>query len=343
MRLLKGSWIILLLAAAACSNNNSDDKLGNWHKDGSVGSLAAGRVNAVGFVVNDTAYYGTGTDGTTGRQEFWAYESHFHTWNQISNFAGAGRWGAAAFAANGKGYVGTGYDGYKYYKDFYQYTPTANAWELVTNEFPGTARRYSTGFGIGTVGYLTSGQDSTPSPTKDFYTLDATTNTWKKQLGEYNGDPRFGATAFVLNNKAYFVSGQSNLVNVADWYVFSPDSLAAGVNGWHKLRDIANNSTDSYDDKYSSIIRVFGTSFVIGTKGYLTTGQNGGLTNTTWEYDATNDTWTQKTDFEGNARITAFGFSLAGKGYVAGGGSSSSSAFTDMYYFSPSETMVAND
>ncbi|PUZ30397.1 hypothetical protein GA0116948_101422 [Chitinophaga costaii] len=344
MRLLKGSWLVLLLAAVACSRSDDNDKLGNWHKDGTVGSLQSGRIQSVGFVVGDTAYYGTGFDGNNGTVGFWSYDSKYHTWQQIADFPGVPRWGAAAFGAGGKGYVGTGYDGYHYYKDFFQYDPVQGSWSAIP-DLPATQRRFATGFGIGNVGYLTSGQDSTPAATKDFYSLDATTNTWKKERGEYNGDPRYGATVFVMNNKAYFVTGISNNGNVTDFYVMNPDSIAAGVNGWHKLRDITNSSTDSYDDKYTNIVRSFGSAFIIGNKGYVTVGQNGGNTVTTWEYEPTNDTWTQKTDFEGSPRYGAFGFTLNGKGYIAGGGSSTSatSLYTDMYYFSPNETMVAND
>ncbi|HEY0272932.1 MAG TPA: kelch repeat-containing protein [Chitinophaga sp.] len=335
---------MLLLAAVACSRSDDNDKLGNWHKDGTVGSLQSGRIQAAGFVVGDTAYYGTGMDGNNGTVQFWSYDSKYHTWQQIADFPGVPRWGAAAFGAGGKGYVGTGFDGYHYYKDFYQYDPSQGQWTRI-DDLPAlaNARRYATGFGIDNTGYLTSGQDSTPAALKDFYSLNTSTNQWTKERGEYSGDPRFGASVFVLNKIAYFVSGQGNSINQTDFYAMNPDSLAAGVNGWHKLRDITNSSTDSYDDKYTTIVRVWGAAFTLGNKGYLTTGQNTGNTSTCWEYDPVHDTWTQKTDFEGNARYGAIGFSLGNRGFIAGGGSSTSNLFTDMYYFSPNETMVAND
>ncbi|PUZ25105.1 hypothetical protein DCC81_12410 [Chitinophaga parva] len=345
MRLLKGSWLVLLLAAVACSKSDNNDKLGNWHKDGSVGSLPAGRILSAGFVVGDSAYYGTGFDGNVGTTAFWTYEVKNHTWNQIADFTGAPRWAAAAFGAGGKGYVGTGYDGQYYYNDFYQYDPKTGAWTRI-QDLPGTKRRYATGFGIGDTGYLTSGQDSTPAAKKDFYYLNTSSNTWTKGYGEYNGDPRYGATVFVLNNIAYFATGMSNSgTTTTDFYAMSPDSLKAGVNPWHKLRDITNSSVDSYDDKYTTIVRTYGAAFTIGDKGYIATGQNGGSTQTCWEYDYKTDQWTQKSDFEGNARYGAFGFTLNNHGYIAGGGSSQStnSLYTDMYWFAPNETLTAND
>ena len=38
-----------------------------------------------------------------------------------------------------------------------------------------------------------------------------------------------------------------------------------------------------------------------------------------WEYDPAANTWTQKADFVGVARISAVGFSIGSKGYIGTG------------------------
>ena len=57
---------------------------------------------------------------------------------------------------------------------------------------------------------------------------------------------------------------------------------------WTELRQIANISTDSYDDNYADIVRSNAVGFIIGDKAYITTGENGSLLSTTWEYDFAN-------------------------------------------------------
>ncbi len=59
--------------------------------------------------------------------------------------------------------------------------------------------------------------------------------------------------------------------------------------------------------------------FSIGGKGYMGTGDAGGLSTMKkdfWEYDPIGDTWTQKADYKGNPVSQATGFSIGTKGYV---------------------------
>ena len=62
-------------------------------------------------------------------------------------------------------------------------------------------------------------------------------------------------------------------------------------------------------------------SFSIGDKGYIVTGElwNYSLSEKLLEYDQQTDTWTQKADFGGSARMHATGFSVNGKGYIGTG------------------------
>lgn len=76
--------------------------------------------------------------------------------------------------------------------------------------------------------------------------------------------------------------------------------------------------------------RSMAVGFSIGNKGYIGTGSesiNCGLPircdkdyNDFWEYDPVNNTWTQKADFGGGARVQAVGFSIGTKGYIGSGG-----------------------
>lgn len=89
--------------------------------------------------------------------------------------------------------------------------------------------------------------------------------------------------------------------------------------------------TQKADFKGSSN-RSMAVGFSIGNKGYIGTGSesiNCGLPvrcekdyKDFWEYDPVNNTWTQKADFGGDARIQAVGFSIGTKGYIGTGGRS---------------------
>ncbi|HEY8659658.1 MAG TPA: DUF4907 domain-containing protein [Hanamia sp.] len=64
----------------------------------------------------------------------------------------------------------------------------------------------------------------------------------------------------------------------------------------------------------------------------MTTGENGALLSSTWEYDFATDLWTSKTAFEGAARTGALGFSANGGEFVTTG-RSSTYPFDDLRQF----------
>jgi N-acetylneuraminic acid mutarotase len=71
-----------------------------------------------------------------------------------------------------------------------------------------------------------------------------------------------------------------------------------------------------------------GVGFSIGSRGYVTLGQdtNNLMLNDLWEYDPGTNSWTQKANFPGMARRDAAAFSIGTKGYV-GTGMSHADAF----------------
>ncbi len=76
-------------------------------------------------------------------------------------------------------------------------------------------------------------------------------------------------------------------------------------------------------------------SFEIGSKGYIIGGFDGGATflKDVWEYDAVNNSWTQKQDFI-STRWMAVSFSIGTKGYVTTG-SNSSAYYNDLWEYNP--------
>jgi N-acetylneuraminic acid mutarotase len=323
---------ILSFAIISCKKSASTTTIvGNWVNKGEFDGV--GRSEAVTFVINDTAYIGTGFDGTNRLADVWKYDAVKDGWTQVAQFPGIARSSAVAFVASGKGYVGTGFDGVNKLKDMYQYDPASNTWTQKA-DFAGSARYDAVSFGILDKGYLGTGFDG--NYLKDFYVYDPNDDSWTLQPG-FGGSKRMAAATFVYKNKGYVVTGVNNGTPVNDFWVYDPSTT-----NWTALRQIANISADTYDDLYTDIIRSNAVAFTIADKAFVTTGENGSILSTTWEYDFTNDQWTSTQAYEGSPRTGAVSWSISLGGYV-GMGRSSTNAFDDLRIFHPGETYNAND
>lgn len=326
------SIVSIITFEISCKGSSASTTLtGNWVTESDLDGVA--RSEAVSFVINDTAYIGTGYDGNIRLNDLWQYDAVKNYWTQKADLPGTPRSSAIAFTAAGKGYVGTGFDGVNKLKDMWQYDPLTDTWTQ-KNDFAGSARYDAVAFGILDKGYVSTGFDG--NYLKDFWQYDPVTDSWTLIPG-LGGSKRMAAVAFVHDNKGYIVTGTNNGTPVNDFWSFDPST-----GDWTELRQIANISADSYDDTYTDIIRSNAVGFIIGDKAYITTGENGSLLSTTWEYDFATDLWTSKQAFEGAARTGAVAFSVSIGGYVTTG-RSSTFPFDDLRVFHPTEAYNAND
>ncbi|MFT4033932.1 MAG: kelch repeat-containing protein [Siphonobacter sp.] len=309
------SWMLFLglavLGLSSC-NSDDDDELGNWVACSAYEGVA--RSGAAGFVANDKAYVGTGMNSTNERlTDFWEYDPDKNTWNQTADFPGTGRNLASAFAINNIGYVGLGQDyNNQFLQDFYSYDPTANEWTQVT-DYLGAARHSAVSFVINNVAYVGTGYSG--NYLNDMYSYNASANTWTKVTsfagakrygaaamvidniayvlgGNNNGtnqgdvwayDPtsdtwsektditsdqstikRNYASTFVLNGIGYWCMGDNSNAHL---WSYNPQT-----DTWTDVQDIYNSGTKY---KVTPGIRSKAVSFVIGTKGYITTGLSG--------------------------------------------------------------------
>jgi N-acetylneuraminic acid mutarotase len=78
--------------------------------------------------------------------------------------------------------------------------------------------------------------------------------------------------------------------------------------------------------------RDFGFTFTINGKGYIGGGQPS--QKDFWEYDPATNVWTQKKDFQGEARVYATTFSIGSKGYVTIG-LGNGTALKDLWEYDP--------
>ena len=201
-------------------------------------------------------------------------------------------------------------------------------------DFPGSARYGSVAFSANEKGYILGGYDG--NYLKDLWEYDPSANSWS-QKSSLPGSKRMNAAAFVIDNIAYVCTGVENATYPADFWAYD-----ASADTWTKKRDIANNSDESYDDDYTSIVRENAVAFVINGLGYVATGDNSSVNATVWEYDPATDLWKRKTDFEGAARLNAVGFTVSNRGFVVTG-KTGSTYLDDIWELEPYSTYNKND
>lgn len=327
----------LLISSCTKTSSTTADTNGNWVKKSDFEGVT--RSEAASFVINDSAYITTGYDGTNRLQDLWKYDATQNAWLQKAALPGVARNSAIGFTANGMGYIGTGYDGVNKLKDIWQYNASTNTWKQKA-DFAGTARYDAVGFGILDKGYISTGYDG--NYLKDLWQYDPAADAWIQQIS-MGGSKRSGAVSFVYQNKAYVCTGANNgtSTDVNDLWVFNPAVATVNTTGWTAKRMISNVSTESYDDLYN-IVRTNAVAFVMANKAYITTGENGAVLNSTWEYDFASDLWIAKTAYEGVSRTGAVGFAVKNIGFVTTG-RSSTTPFDDIRSFSPFQPYNAND
>ncbi|MDG1332042.1 MAG: hypothetical protein P8P74_06920 [Crocinitomicaceae bacterium] len=146
-------------------------------------------------------------------------------------------------------------------------------------------------------------------------------NTWS-QKDSVNGAPRSVSSAFILNNEAYIVAGldEEGFRRKMYSYDFFQDDWdqeesLGGING-------------------AGLNRGSACAFAVGFKAYVCLGQGetNGFFKDNWEYDLVSETWSQKSDFIGEARRQAIVFVIDEIAYV-GTGIAASGLKKDMYSY----------
>ncbi len=360
---LPASVILLILACNKTSTN--PEQSGNWVNRPDFDGY--GRFQAVSFVIGDTAYVGTGYDGSTNTRynDLWSFDTA-RAWRVCAQMPAAAtpRNGAVAFSIGRNGYITTGTDGNIKFQDTWAYNVDNNSWtkkaDLGFNAGinPVKVGRYgASAFAIGNYGYVTCGYDG--NYLKDLWQYDAKNDVWlqKQSIGNTNAtyptngkvisqaaNKRMNAVAFVYTNpttsltQGYVVTGLgSGGTNVNDFWSYNPIN-----DTWTGLSPISNVSSQSYDDDYSDIVRNSAVAMVMGTEAYITLGVNGGYSSKTWDYNFANDTWSRKSSFERSSREGAVSFVIKGRGFISMG-RASSTYFGDLEEWQPNVALNTND
>ncbi|MEZ4801709.1 MAG: kelch repeat-containing protein [Gelidibacter sp.] len=331
---MKISLKVNMICALAClifvgcnKDDDEDDLIGNWVAKSTFNGSA--RASSAYFTIGSKGYMGTGFDSDDYLNDFWVYDMETNFWQQKADFPGLERSSAVGFSIGNDGYIGTGYNGDQNdeLQDFYKYNTDSNTWEQIA-DFGGGVRRAAIGFASSSNGYVGTGYDGS-NDKKDFWRYDPTSDTWEEIAG-YGGDKRRDATSFTLGNIAYIGTGISNGIYQEDFWSFNLDSEA-----WTQLTDLDD------DDDYN-ITRSSAVGFTISGKGYVACGEVSGPLKSVWEYNASSDTWTERTGFELLGRQNPVIFNDGSRAFIALGRNGSYYLDDNMEFF-PNQTQDDDD
>lgn len=149
-------------------------------------------------------------------------------------------------------------------------------------------------------------------------------NTWS-QKDSVNGAPRSVSSTFILNNEAYIVAG------------LDEEGFRRKMYSYNYLQDDWDAEESLGGINGAGLNRGSACAFGIGLKAYvcLGQGQTNGFFKDNWEYDLVTQTWSQKSDFIGEARRQAACFVINDIAYV-GTGIAPSGLKKDFYSYDPS-------
>ena len=198
-------------------------------------------------------------------------------------------------------------------------------WEQLA-DFGGGIRFGTASFTIDEKAYVFGGSNNSVFH-NDLWEYDSLTDSWTQKTSMPSG-VRSNAIAFSIGNKGYVGCGYGyGSTFYFDFWEYDPSS-----NTWSQIADYPAES-------FSGLSA--GVGFSIGGKGYVGTGGGWGnvgpseVTAEFWEYNPTENLWTQKADFAGGARWFAVGFSIGNKGYIGTGRDFQSNYFNDFWEYNP--------
>ncbi|SOD95842.1 Kelch repeat-containing protein [Spirosoma fluviale] len=288
--LVLSAFFIVNIFLAGCKYPNSTLPPPTWSQLPALPSIF--REEASSFSIGKNGYFGLGfgnTDGqyrinVTHNDDLWEFNIVAKTWRRVADFKGGKRSGATSFSINGRGYVAFGYSTtcpangvceFIYYDDIWEFNPDTNSWSKVTTYTSSSGIRYAEVFVISSKAYILTGTECLE--------FDPATRSIRKRTASSLG--LFGGV-FTLNNKGYVLLGDPDIEQNKRVYEYDPKTDV-----WTRKNDFPGKP------------RILPISFSINGYGYCGSGYQRGNPyqhfRDFWQYNPTNDKWTQIEDYPG--------------------------------------------
>lgn len=240
------------------------------------------------------------------------------SWKRVADFPGTARYKSSIFSLNGNLYVGGGSAGGAL-NDFWKYDPVNDSWTRLA-DFP-VPRCYPRAFANNLNGYIGAGfsaDNSSKVQLYDYYKYSTQTDSWS-QIASYPD-----------NIGSYYV-GYSVTVDGRPFVSLSNTTLT--------MRELVNDTWSSATTIHDMTDCPASGVFAIGKKFYVVVGNriNNTVSNSTFEYNTENSTWTQKANFPGQARYAPAFFAIGNYGYYGCGMSTDQTQYQDMWRYDPTK------
>lgn len=348
---LKRTTIFLLLVVAilsACVNEGvvyqRKEIQGDWDLFGFF--PGGGRSDAMSFVIGDYCYYGLGEYEGEAINDFWRLDLTFDYnsssgnetgWVRLNDFPGEARSKGAATASETKGYLGLGVGPSGYLDDMWCYTPETDSWEQIDN-FPAGKRALPIAFTLNNDLYFGTGNDETLRNRVEMYKYDESAQSWIQTSSVSKAATgRHAAAACAHDGRAFVLGGFGN-GRLNDFLIYTAEN-----DTWRLMREV---DMEGFGD--ADIVRSGASLFGLDGHIYVTVGNVGSLTTSTWEWTegvdedgdgfGDEDFWMSVSDFDGQNRENAQVIQFDNRAVVFGG-----SNLNDMYEFKPNEQPDSQD
>ena len=256
----------------------------NWQQV--QGEMPPARKNHTMVEINGIIYLFGGESGAKSAKntlnELWAYDEGNSTWSEVdaANPPEA-RKNHTAVALDGKMYVHGGTANGEVFSDMWVYDPNTNYWGKLETENPPPPKLYQKAVASEGQIFVTGGMDeASGEASAETWAFNPNYNTWTQK--QDMPVPRYGHATFFKDLKVYVTVGRNESGLLNDTYVYDiPQDSWSG------------RASLPIPIKFPAFAFVNDIFFMAAGTVYDDFG-NFVDNNTCWEYDFTQNTWTQK-------------------------------------------------
>ena len=224
------------------------------------------------------------------------YDSNTDSWTQLSNFPGGDRGYAYGVQVGSKAYMGFGSNpSGNFPTDWWEYDIINDSWSQKAS-FPGNGRNHPAMVNVGDKVFVGCGSNT--ANLGDWWEYDINSDSWS-QKPDIPGNDRHHPYYFGIGNYAYVGFGHGSSPGPGS----NPSAGSYIYNDFYRYDP--SNDTWLQLDNFPSEARVAGTQFSFNGKGYVLSGDGDDHSSLSsgelWEYEPSNDSWTQLPSHPGDA------------------------------------------